>query len=51
MDEDDLPEAKTYVYYRWDCECGEVNDTGDIEQSGEVLACDGCGQPTRILGQ
>lgn len=45
LDDDELPEAKSYERYWWDCpECGETNDAEDIQPTPSVPeTCVGCG--------
>ena len=47
-EDEDLPEAKPYARYEWDCpECSDVNDAGDIEPSG-VEVCEYCGSRVMV---
>lgn len=47
---DDLPTSVSYILeWAWACDCGEVNGTADIDESGSVQRCGNCGQATRIV--
>ena len=48
-DDDDIEVAPVYYRYEADCPyCGEANDFGDIDPTGDIVECSDCGKRFKV---